>query len=158
MRRLYAVLYAVLLPCLLFAQAGEGEPTGFSVSGTLLGEGEPVAFANVLLMSASDSSLVKAELSGDDGSFSITADSGRYFVQVVMLGYDDFQGAAFTLSQNLSLGNVQLQAFAKTLATAGVTSKKPFLEVTTAVARVLAKACSCTLPSDRFCESVKAAP
>ena len=128
MRRLYAILYTVLLPCLLFAQAGEGEPTGFSVSGTLLGEGEPVAFANVLLMSASDSSLVEAELSGDDGSFSVTADSGRYFVQVVMLGYDDWQSEALTLSQNLSLGNVQLRAFAKTLATAVVTSKKPFLE------------------------------
>lgn len=89
---------------------------------------EPVAFANVLLLHASDSVLAKAELSGDDGSFTITADTGRYFLQVVMLGYDDYASAPFSLTGDLDIGTLTLAAFAKTLETAVVTARKPFLE------------------------------
>ena len=101
-----------------------------SVTGVLVdGERDPVAFANVLLMRAADSVLAKAELSDEDGSFAISVpDTGHYFLQVVMLGYDDYQGEPFALSQRRDLGTLTLEAFAKTLETAVVTAKKPFLE------------------------------
>ncbi len=125
----------ILLPALLtlsaplvFAQAPPGD-TAITVSGNLTdADGRPVEFANVLLMGAADSVLAKAELSDERGDFSIAADSGRYFLQVVMLGYDDYQGAAFDLNGDVQLGTLQLRAFAKTLEAAVVTAKKPFLE------------------------------
>jgi len=99
------------------------------ITGSLVdGNGVPVEFANVLLMQAADSVLAKAEMADLDGNFSIAADSGTYFLQVVMMGYDDYQGETFTLSTDKDFGSLQLQAFAKTLETAVVTAKKPFLE------------------------------
>ena len=118
-----------------------GDGAGFGVSGRLVDaqDGTPVAYANVLLMHAADSTLARAEMSGDDGGFRVSApDSGRYFVQAVMLGYDDWQSEAFGLyageapdsagGATRALGEVGLRAFAKTLETAVVTARKPFLE------------------------------
>ena len=109
----------------LFAQ--EADPV-FTISGQLQGQSEEISFANVLVMHAADSVLAKAELSEEDGSFSVSIDSGGYFLQVVMLGYNDYQSEAFVLDSDRELGTIQLQAFAKTLETAVVTSKRPFLE------------------------------
>lgn len=122
----------LLLLCFLFSSLGlfaqEGTSSTHTLSGKLVGNGEEISFANVLLMNAADSVLAKAELSEEDGSFSVSADSGNYFLQVVMLGYSDYQSAAFVLDADKQLGTIQLEAFAKTLETAVVTSKKPFLE------------------------------
>ena len=124
-----------LLSLTSFAQDATAEDSGFTVTGQVVDDRENISFANVLLMNAADSvlanrrsTLVKAEMSDADGSFRITADSGRYFVQVVMIGYDDYQSEAFTLDRDIDLGAITLSAFAKTLETAVVTAKKPFLE------------------------------
>ena len=130
--------------CFLFAAALLDAPTlaaqsadtgadidapGFRVRGVLTDEaGLPVEFANVLLTRAADSVLAKAELSGPDGAFAVAADSGRYFLQVVMLGYGDYRGPAFALDGDRDLGTLRLGAVAKTLETAVVTARKPFLE------------------------------
>ncbi|MFK8056377.1 MAG: outer membrane beta-barrel protein [Saprospiraceae bacterium] len=110
------------------ATAQEATPSTYTVSGQLQGENDEISFANVLLMNAADSVLAKAELSEEDGSFSMSADSGSYFLQVVMLGYSDFQSEAFVLGADKNMGALQLNAFSQTLETAVVTSKKPFLE------------------------------
>ncbi len=88
----------------------------------------PVEFANVLLMNAADSVLAKAELSDADGRFTLVADSGRYYLEATMIGYGDFATAAFTLRGDTTLGTVDFGASAKTLSTAVVTHKRPFLE------------------------------
>ncbi len=123
---------ALLLLTFLFASIGlfaqEASSASYTITGQLLGEGEDVSFANVLLMTAADSVLAKAELSEEDGSFSVSVDSGAYFLQVVMLGYRDYLSAPMDVSEDLNLGSIQIEAFANTLETAVVTSKKPFLE------------------------------
>ena len=130
MTRTLLLSLALLYAGQAMAQADEtASPASFRISGSLADEsGTAIEFANVLLMQAADSVLAKAELADLEGNFEITADSGRYFLQVVMLGYDDYQGPTFELAEDIEFGALQLSAFAKTLQTAVVTAKKPFLE------------------------------
>ena len=59
---------------------------------------QPVSYANVLLLSAADSLLVKGGISGDDGSFTINGISpGVYVLKIMMVGYADHDSDAFTI-------------------------------------------------------------
>ena len=59
---------------------------------------QPVSYANVLLLSAADSLLVKGGISGDDGSFAINGISpGIYVLKIMMVGYTDHDSDAFTI-------------------------------------------------------------
>ncbi len=117
----------LLVTSLLLAGFGASAQT---ITGRLVDPATqaPVEFANVLLMGAADSVLAKAELSDLDGRFALKADSGRYYLDVNMIGYGDYRSAAFTLRGDTTLGTIDFAAAAKTLSTAVVTFKKPFLE------------------------------
>ncbi len=116
----------LLLPLLLFAFCASAQTlTARFVDPA---SGAPVEFVNVLLMNAADSVFAKADLSDLDGRITITADSGRYYLEATMIGYGDYTSETFDLSADKDLGDVVFEASAKTLATATVTYKKPFLE------------------------------
>lgn len=74
--------------CLLIACMPKGTAQS-TISGTVLDETEAtVAYVNVLLLNASDSTLVKGEVTLDDGTFLFDAlESGTYLVQASMIGY-----------------------------------------------------------------------
>lgn len=73
-----------------------------SVNGSVLDQEEhPVAYANILLLRAQDSTLTKGVITGEDGSFSIDGiNSGRYYLKISLLGYEDQQTAVFQLNPN----------------------------------------------------------
>lgn len=59
---------------------------------------QPVSYANVLLLSAADSLLVKGGISGDDGSFTLNGISpGIYVLKIMMVGYTDHDSDAFAI-------------------------------------------------------------
>jgi len=78
-----------LLLSLLFFGAGQVSNAQKTIIGKVQNTtGEPVAFANVLLLSASDSALVKGTLTDDHGAFifgNIT--KGKYSISASLLGY-----------------------------------------------------------------------
>jgi len=56
----------------------------------------PVSFANILLLEARDSALVKGTVSGDDGSFVLNSfPSGSYFLKIMMVGFMDHDSEVF---------------------------------------------------------------
>ena len=69
------------------------------ISGTVnLDSGQPLPFANVLLLSAADSSLVKGEVSGNDGSYVLEGIApGDYLLMTSMVGYLETYSMPFKL-------------------------------------------------------------
>jgi hypothetical protein len=115
---------SVVLFCLsLQAQA--------NLSGKLQDENRSaIPYANVLVLEPKDSSLVKAAISEEDGRFSISGlPAGKnYLLRVLMLGFEDHFQNIDNLNADLQIPNITLRTQAKTLATAEITARKPFLE------------------------------
>ena len=102
------------------------------VQGRILeAQGEPLAFANILLLTATDSSFVKGEISKEDGSF-ILEDlfPGSYRCDVSMVGYANLTTEFHLKDQrgDLSLGDIVL-AGSTDLAEVEVTAQKALVEV-----------------------------
>ena len=71
-----------------------------SISGNIKDiKSEQVSFANVLLLNAQDSSLIKGELSDEQGNFKLTVDPNLpVFISVSFLGYDEFSSSVITVN------------------------------------------------------------
>ena len=122
---LFTILYFTCAPSQIFAQSTA------RVSGTLRTNNGPAEFANVLLLAAADSAVVKLELADADGTFTFSElDTGTYFVRTTGIGLPQTDHPAFPLStgQELQLPVYNLAATATDLATVEVTARKPFLE------------------------------
>ena len=76
-----------------------------TLSGSIQdGAGEMLPFANVLLMKASDSTLVKGALTSENGSYRLTdIPSGNYYVQGSFVGYQSAFSDPFKLQDDLEL-------------------------------------------------------
>ena len=102
------------------------------ISGRVIDQqGAAVSFANILLINTIDSSLVKGELSDDNGGWTLQVSfTGTFMVRVVMLGYTDYDYPPFTIkkAEPLQLPEARLQSSAIQLAAVEVVARKPFLE------------------------------
>lgn len=79
MRKVILLLGLVLQVIIVDAQ---------SVSGSLVDEkGNPVSFANVVLLSSKDSSFVQGTISNEQGIFSINQTSGNNILRISCLGF-----------------------------------------------------------------------
>ena len=101
------------------------------VRGVLTESGQPLSFANVLLKTHVDSSLVKFTYSDDEGGFSIDEIApGKYFLHVVFLGLDDYFSEVLEVGESpINLGNIELMSSGVTLQELTITATKPLLEV-----------------------------
>ncbi len=93
---------------------------------------QPVSYANVLLLSASDSLLVKGGISNDDGSFVINGLApGNYLLKIMMVGYTDHDSEAFTIGKEdgaIDFGEVVLHGDAVLMDEVQVVAKKALFE------------------------------
>ncbi len=128
----YTGLLVLILSFALTSTTFANKETGI-ITGIVLGnDNQPVSFANVLLYSAKDSTLVKAEYTADDGMFELQNISpGRYWLNVSFVGLSDYNSVAFDLatSQNLKLPAIIMTTKGVELTEVTVTSKKPLVEV-----------------------------
>ncbi|MBK7940234.1 MAG: TonB-dependent receptor [Lewinellaceae bacterium] len=88
------------------------------VRGVLQGpEGEAIAYANVALFNAADSSLYKVGASNDAGIFEMPGlGAGNYFLKAVYLGLNDLQRGDIALAEGRQLDLGVLNFTAKTIA------------------------------------------
>lgn len=72
----------------------------YSVSGEVQDEkNQPVPFATIVLKSAADSSLVKADITDENGLFRFDfIKPGSYFLEASYLGYQDVTGPSFSIT------------------------------------------------------------
>lgn len=89
---------------------------------------QAAAFANVLVLSVKDSSLVKGDMADADGRFSIESlAANRYILQITAVGFQKYQ-QPLSLTQNLILEDITLKAEAQALAEVQVTARKQLIE------------------------------
>ena len=119
---------ALLLSC---ASAALLSQSSAQVSGSLRTGEAPAEFANVLLLSATDSVVVKLELADERGEFTFReVPPGDYFVRTTGIGLPQSDHPVFPLAEgeDLRLPVYKLTSLATDLATVEVTARKPFLE------------------------------
>lgn len=77
----------------------------FDISGSIINNNnEAIPFANVLVLRASDSTLVKGGLSDDNGKFKFSSIStNSYFIKASMIGFQPVDSEVFLLNKNITL-------------------------------------------------------
>jgi len=129
MKHLSALLFFGLCSALLITTGyAQSRVHGFIMEVS----GEPLPFANVLLLNARDSSFVKAEISEEDGSFSFReVEPGSYLCEISMIGFLPAQSPKFTVQpkqEAVALGTLQL-ASATDLEEVEIVARKALIEV-----------------------------
>lgn len=126
MRRIY--LAALFIFSTLFSFQSAAQVTGL-VADTAAAA---VPFCNVILINASDSSIVTATTTGESGAFMLEKkDSGAFRIRVKYVGYKEFYSDVFPLTDaqpHYDAGTITLQPDATVLADAVITADKPFME------------------------------
>lgn len=129
MKKLF--LIAILLFCTvapMFAQT----PTGSISIKIADAAGNPLPYASVVIRKSSDSSLVKGQMSDNDGkcAFEKIA-NGTYYMEASQLGFSTKKSTSFAIDathQHIDLKTMTLSTAPKNLQTVNVTGQKPFIE------------------------------
>lgn len=94
--------------------------------------GKAIQYVTVSLLKATDSSLVKADVSDATGAFELmVAQTGKYLLNFTMIGFEKTYSPVFEVKngQGFDAGTVTLQAAANKLQDVTVTSRKPMIEI-----------------------------
>ncbi len=92
-------------------------------------EGQPVEYANVLLLHAKDSTLAEAGMTEENGMFEIKGvPSGEYILQASQMGFTDYYSDIISAEADIDLGTIEIQDAGIELDVVEVTYKKPLLE------------------------------
>lgn len=125
-----ALIYATLFISYTFIQAQSPE-TG--LRGRVIDEnGSPIAYATVTLFQQSDSAMVKAGYSAEDGSFEMThLVPGTYYLNISFVGYDTkvIDNISIRANNIYPLQQISMSPFATELGEVVVTTTRPLVEV-----------------------------
>lgn len=129
MKKLNLIFSLILFSfTVLFSQTAE---TG--LRGRIVDENnDPVSFATISLFSKSDSSLIKAGYSLEDGSFLMThLNPGNYTLNISFVGYDThvIESVEIEANNTTQLNQISLSPFATELGEVVVTTTRPLVEV-----------------------------
>jgi iron complex outermembrane recepter protein len=94
---------------------------------------QALPFSTVMLLSAADSALVKAQVSSESGTYAFPAlRPGNYRVSVTGVGYVQYYSAVIALAdgQAVELAPIELAELANQLSEVKVSARKPLLEIT----------------------------
>ena len=99
----------------------------FKVIGVLQDSvsGEPVAFVNLAILDAEDSSMVKGSITDINGAFELKGvPQGEYLLRISAIGYKNLM-MPVTVTNNTALGTIKMQPGATTLKEVKVTAQRP---------------------------------
>lgn len=125
----FTLFIALVLLC---AYTSIAAPTA-SVEGQVFDiDGNPLSYANIILHQASDSMIVKLELSDEAGYFKFsTLEANQYYIEVSYVGLPSHSTAAFDLAAGATHNMEAIRLTAQTNELDGVTvvATKPLLEL-----------------------------
>ncbi|MBX2905361.1 MAG: TonB-dependent receptor [Taibaiella sp.] len=121
-RSLIVAFFLSACPALIYAA---------SLSGKVLDEhGAPLKLASILLLSVTDSALVKTELTDEKGEFLLTPVSpGSYILKVSLMSHEGHRQEVSVAGADLTLPDIYLVAESKQLEEVAIRAQKPFVEV-----------------------------
>lgn len=94
--------------------------------------GQPLGFASIQVLSVIDSTLVNGDLSTDDGSFTISAGYGEYFLRMDFMGFHGRATSSFILSKEhprIDLGTIRMAPLVSTLEEVVVQAEKSSMQL-----------------------------
>ena len=120
--------YSTIFFCFLFAFRMQAQ-TG-TISGVLKDKnGSSIAFANTVLLHATDSTLVKAAITDESGKFEFeNVNAGRLLFMTLQVGYKSFSKEIEFKGINYAMPDVVLDAGVVNLKEAHITATKPLIE------------------------------
>ncbi|GMQ23380.1 TonB-dependent receptor [Algoriphagus sp. oki45] len=110
----------------LFGLSFNSFSQNYTVKGRVLeyGKSEPVPYANILLLSVSDSSQVTGTISEIDGEFEMNnIREGEYLFKIQYLGYQDYY-KTISIRSNLDLGAISIREEATALGEVVVAARR----------------------------------
>jgi len=124
MRRTISLFVLAILAQFLVAQTS-------LIKGKLMDDqGEEVSFANVVLYTAAENNMLKAEISDMDGRFILSDISpGEYYIEISFLGLEEKRIDLNPMESEIDLGMIELKTEGIQIETAVVTAKRALVEV-----------------------------
>lgn len=116
------------LPLSIFAKGFNDQFIKGSLKAT---DGAAVPFATIALRKSNDSTLVKGELSDDNGAFIFEqVKEGNYYIEVQSIGFEMHVKGDILVEpgKGVDLGVISLKSTGNTLQTVNVAADKPFIE------------------------------
>jgi outer membrane receptor protein involved in Fe transport len=100
------------------------------IKGQLLdAQSEPLSYANVLLLEATDSTLIKGTVTDDAGLYTLkNIDKGNYLLSFEMIGYEKHLQQILAADEMVDLVSYQMKETVAQLDAVEVTAKKPLFE------------------------------
>lgn len=120
-----AILIAVTLPTFLFGQSSEK----FMVSGSIQSESfEKITFNEIYLFQNSDNTLLKTELTDENGNFAFQLISKGSYTLKINFDNNLYDLKTFDLERDLTLGIITIKTQTKQLQEVVIEKKKSFIE------------------------------
>ncbi len=125
MKNIFVFLIGLLLSVHQVAQAQNA-----TIAGNVVDQSnQPVPFANAILQTTADSSLVKAALTAEDGTFIIEdIQPGNYVLLLTQLGYKKHYLPVTATSGTVALKDLKMEGSVVNMKEATVEAIKPFIE------------------------------
>ncbi|MCH7523543.1 MAG: carboxypeptidase-like regulatory domain-containing protein, partial [Bacteroidetes bacterium] len=122
MKLIIKFIFTILF--VLFSLAVFGQQ--YSISGEIIDEtSQPIAYANIIILKAQDSTIVTGIISDDFGKFIINEiNSGNYIIKVSFIGFEEIT-QTISLENNIELKTFVLKESAESLSEVQLVYKKP---------------------------------
>lgn len=124
--RLFPII-VILMICPLWLMAKPSDVKG-KVTGS---DDKPLVAANIVLLKTDNKTLVKADMSAEDGSFMLdNIPDGAYILKITAAGYETYSSDTIqAIGEHIALPNIKLKAKAGTLKEVTVRTQKPLIEI-----------------------------
>lgn len=126
------VALGMLFCCTFTAFAQQPNSSGKITLTVTDNAGKPLPFTSVMLRKVKDSTLVKGEMSTENGGCAFDGiANGHYFIQASQMGYTTSYSTAFQVDaghKTVALGSMKLPPLGKNLQAVNVTAQKPYIE------------------------------
>ncbi|MGB5942514.1 MAG: outer membrane beta-barrel family protein [Leeuwenhoekiella sp.] len=127
------IIFLGLLLLPIFSVVAQGN----AVTGTVTDQAQtPVSYANVVIRTLSDSTIVSGAMTGDSGQFLFEGVSqGEYWINISFVGYSEVQTTAFQVKADVDLGSIMMTENPESLDAVNIRYKKP--QITRQIDRVV---------------------
>jgi len=125
-----SILRSLITFCLCLSTTIVWSQTNFSLSGKLVSASQnPLAGATLYLKKASDSTLVKTEVSTVEGKFNFTSiPASNYTLSIVLMGYETYKSGLIMINSDKNLPNIILSEQSTMLKGVTIAGEKKLVE------------------------------
>ncbi|MEQ8242787.1 carboxypeptidase-like regulatory domain-containing protein, partial [Fulvivirga sp.] len=133
LRKLLSAIFLLIFVSPIFAQRPGGGDSPFEIKGQLIDEStqQPLEFATISLLNASDSALVDGTITDATGIFSLKPKPGKYILKLQFISYGDvFKTVNITReNRTVDIGKVVMSPDTETLQEVVVTGAKDQMQL-----------------------------